>query len=200
MIREDELPQFRASFVDYRKILGSQVSKQFDLIVSAGTPAAIFHGYAEMYRYGLNTAVQGMLGETLQIAFNNIALIGSDPIEWAKSQVRERLQNGKHRFSTWIKNVCDIQPVLTQTSMSMTDEDVDEMLFWRKWRAPRFIHMRPSGNTPYDGSTAWTREEERQTAHILEGLSKRFNEFVEIELEQLVGRAQVERAKRNDPR
>ena len=85
-------------------------SKQFDLTVAARTPSAIFHGYAEMYRHGLNTSVRDMLIEALQIAFSNAALIGDDPVEWARSQVENRLQNGRHRFASWIKNVCDIPP------------------------------------------------------------------------------------------
>lgn len=193
IIREDQLTQYRAAFLDLREIVGAQISKQFDLTVAPGTPSAIFHGYAEMYRYGLNTAVRDMLTEALQIGFSNTALMGNDPVEWARSQVENRLQNGRHRFASWIKNVCDIQPALTQTPVT---DDADEMIWWRKWRAPRFIHMHPSGNTPYNESTAWTREDEHRTSQVLDGLSKRFNQFVEIELDQLVGRAQVQRAKR----
>jgi hypothetical protein len=192
-IREDELTQYRAAFLELRKIVGSPLSKQFDLIVSAGTPSATFHGYAEMYRYGLNTAVRDMLIDALQIGISNTALIANDPVKWAKSQVDNRIRNGLHRFTTWIKNVCDIQPARTQPPV--TDDDLDEMIWWRKWRAPQFIHMRPSGNTPYSESTAWTREDEHRTSQVLDGLSKRFTDFVEIELDQLAGSAHVQRAK-----
>lgn len=96
--------------------------------------------------------------------------------------------------TTWTKNVCDVQPLTTQTPV--TDKDLEEMVWWRKWRAPRLIHMRPSGNTPFDALTAWTREDEPKTSQVLDGLSKRFTEFVEIELGQLAGRAYVQLAKR----
>jgi pyrimidine deaminase RibD-like protein len=82
------------------------------------------------------------------------------------------------------------------TQIPITDEDVEEMIFWRKWRAPRLIHMRPYGNTLFDQSTAWTREDEARTATILDGLSKRFTDFVEIGLSGLVGGVQVQLAKR----
>jgi pyrimidine deaminase RibD-like protein len=193
-VKEQELTEYRSAFADLRKIVGPSMSRQFDMIVSAGTPSATFHGYAEMYRSALNTAVRDMLSDALQIAISNAALIGSDPVEWAKSQVENRIRNGRHRFATWTKNVCDVQPLMAQTPV--TDEDLDEMVWWRKWRAPRFIHMRPSANTPFDALTAWTREDEHKTSQVLDGLSKRFTEFVEIELGQLAGRAYVQMAKR----
>ena len=111
-----------------------------------------------MYRYGLNLPVRGVFTDALQIAVSNRTVISQDPVKWAKFQVENRIQNGRHRFTNWIKNVCDIQPISAKTSM--TDEETAEMIWWRKWRAPRFIHMHPSGNTPYDESTAWTREDE----------------------------------------
>jgi Cytidine and deoxycytidylate deaminase zinc-binding region len=92
---------------------------------------------------------------------------------------------------TWIKNVCDVQP----TPTSFTDADVDELIHWRNWRAPRFTHMRPSGDTPYDEGTAWVREDEQRTATLLDGLSNRFAEFIGIELDRLSGDAHVQLAK-----
>ena len=192
-VREEELTEYRAAFLELRQIVGSSMSKQFDVIVSARTPSATFHGYAEMYRYGLNTAVRDMLIEALQIGTSNTALIGNNPVEWAKSQVENCIRNGRRGFITWIKNVCDIQPTLAQTPV--TNEDLDEMIWWRKWQAPRFIHMRPSGNTPYSELTAWAREDEHRTSELLDGLSKRFTDFAEIELDRLAGSAHVQMAK-----
>jgi len=193
LMQQDELAQLRSAFLDLRRILGPSIAKQFDLVVASGTPAAIFHGYAEIYRYGLSAAVRVAFSDALQIATGNIALITNEPIGWAQSLVQDRIRNGKHRFSTWVKHVCDIQPALIQP---MATEDVDEVIWWRKWRAPRFTHMHPSGNAPYDESTAWTREDEATTADLLSGISKRFTEFVEIKLDEFVGAAHVETAKR----
>lgn len=194
IVTDEELTPYRSAFVDFQKILGPALSKQFDLIVSTGTPSATFHGYAEMYRYGLNTVVRDMLLEVLQIGISNAGRLGDDPVEWAKHHVENRIRNGQHRFNTWIKNVCDVQP--TPTQIPLSDEDVEEMIWWRKWRAPRFIIMRPSGNMPYNEPTAWTREDEQRTSKVLNGLSKRFTDFLEIELGQLVGHAHVQKAKR----
>jgi hypothetical protein len=151
----------------------------------------IFHAYAELYRNGLNLAVRDMFRDALQIAVSNTGLISDDPVAWAKNQVENRIQNGKHRFRTWIKNVSDVQP----TPTSFTDADMDEVIHWRSWRAPKLIHMRPSGNTPYDGPTAWVREDEQLTAKLLDGLSDRFKDFLRIELDRLAGNAHVQLAK-----
>jgi pyrimidine deaminase RibD-like protein len=193
-VREDDVTPYRVAFAQLRKIVGSPISNDFGLVVSAGTPSATFHGYAEMYRHGLNTAVRDMLIDALEIGTSNSALIGNDPVEWARSHVENRIRNRQHRFTTWTKNVCDTQPAPTRTPM--TNEDIEEMIWWRKWRAPRFIHMCPSGNTIYSESTAWTREDETRTSQLLTSLSRRFSDFVEIELGELVGRAHVHRAKR----
>lgn len=193
-VTDEELAPYRSAFVNLRKILGPALSKQFDLTVSAGTPSATFHGYAEIYRSGLNTVVGDMLLEMLQIGISNSGRIRSDPVEWAKYHVENRIRNAQHRFSTWTKNVCDVQPTPTQTPLS--DEDLEEMIWWRTWRAPKFIIMRPSGNMPYNESTAWTREGEQRTSEMLNGLSKRFTDFLEIELGQVVGRVHVQNAKR----
>ena len=194
VVGDEELTPYRSAFEEFRKILGPAISKQFDIVVRAGTPAAIFHAYAEMYRYGLNTVLRDMLLEVLQIGINNASRIDDDPVAWTKYHVQNRIRNGQHRFDTWIKNVCDVQP--TPTQIPLSDENLEEMIWWRKWRAPRFIIMRPSGNMPYNEASAWTREDEQRTSKLLNGLSKRFTDFLEIELGQLVGSAHVQKAKR----
>ncbi len=194
IITDEELIPYRSAFVELRRIVGPALSKQFDLIVSAGTPSATFHGYAEMYRYGLNTVVRDMFLEVLQMAISNAGQIGNDVVEWAKHHVENRIRNGPHRFNTWTKNVCDVPPTPTQTPLSA--KEMDEIIWWHKWRAPRFIIMRPSGNISYNETTAWTREDEQRTSYALEGLSKRFVDFLEIELGRLAGRAHLQNAKR----
>ncbi|HXP62243.1 MAG TPA: hypothetical protein VN829_17230, partial [Dongiaceae bacterium] len=41
--------------------------------------------------------------------------------------------------------------------------------FWKSWRAPKLIYMQPSGNLPYDPSTAWNREGDEMTEKLLGG-------------------------------
>ena len=55
--------------------------------------------------------------------------------------------------------------------------------------------MRPSGNLPYDPSTAWNREEEEMTEKLLEGLSNRIIDSLRFDLERIAGNAHVQLAK-----
>ncbi|MCU1308026.1 MAG: hypothetical protein JWN45_2721 [Acidobacteriaceae bacterium] len=91
--REDEMPQLRTSFAHLKQILGTQTAQIFDQTVSLGTPSAIFHGYAEIYRIGMDTAVRRMFIDAFQIANANPSLLGSNPFQWAKDQVVGRMEN-----------------------------------------------------------------------------------------------------------
>jgi pyrimidine deaminase RibD-like protein len=102
------------------------------------------------------------------------------------------LNNKKHKIQTWIRSVCDKQDFSRPLE---TQQEVKDFIFWKDWRAPKLIYMQPSGNFPYDPSTAWNREDEAKTAELLEGLSSRFIQFLGFDLERIAGDAQVEIAK-----
>jgi hypothetical protein len=88
--------------------------------------------------------------------------------------------------------VCDEQK---QESVN-SDEDLDEMFLWRKWRAPKLIRMQPSGNSPYLSEAAWLREDEGTTERLLNSFSKIFVQFLEIDLDKTAGMAHVTLAKK----
>jgi hypothetical protein len=187
---ERGLGQYREALGELLDIVGV-AAPEFSERSPETSAASILHAYAELYRHGLGVAVRRMFQDALQIALANISVTGPDPVSWAKNQVENRIRNGKHRFGTWIKNAVDIQPA----SSSLTDVDIEEVIHWRTWRAPRFIHMHPAGNTPYDDGTAWVRENEEYTKRLLDGLSDRFTEFVTIGLDELAGNAHLQLAK-----
>jgi hypothetical protein len=58
--------------------------------------------------------------------------------------------------------------------------------------------MQPSGNTAYDQTTEWTREDEPRTQSLLDSLSSRFLQFLEIDLNYTVGDAYVKLAKNTE--
>ena len=68
---------------------------------------------------------------------------------------------------------------------------MDEAIYWRGWRAPRFLVMRPCKFTPYDESTVWTRQDEATTLRWLERLVEEFTVAVEVRLNHIVGEAKV---------
>ena len=84
--------------------------------------------------------------------------------------------------------MCDTQEV---PDPELIANEFEELVFWRKWRAPRLIHMQPAGNTRYEAPTAWAREDELRTRQLLDGRSRRFVEFLEIGLDKLAGDAHV---------
>jgi len=66
-----------------------------------------------------------------------------------------------------------------------------ESRFWREWRAPKLIHMRPAGNSPYASAMAWAREDEHRTQDLLNNRSHRFIQFLDIYLDEIAGDAHV---------
>ena len=80
-----------------------------------------------------------------------------------------------------------------------TAEDFEEFVFRKTWRAPRLIWMKPSGNCPYDPSTAWAREDGPTTERLVEGLSGRFIQLLGIDLDKIAGDAHLRLAKEGRP-
>jgi pyrimidine deaminase RibD-like protein len=114
------------------------------------------------------------------------------PADWAKTHIRILIDENKHMVTLWIKSVCDKQDF---SKPHMTDQEREDFVFWKNWRAPKLIHMRPSGNLPYDPSAAWDREGEPMTNELLDGLSGRVILSLSFDLDGLAGDAHVELAK-----
>jgi hypothetical protein len=165
--------------------------KELHPVAISRNASAVFKQYMDVYEAGLKKATENEFRELLDIGLANSRLINGGPIEWAKLQL-ELLISGKERIvGRWIKSCCDQQ----EPSKTTTPEDMDEFVYWRTWRAPKFVHMQPSGNTPYDPPTAWSREDEERTDQILHALSERFLDSVRFYLEKIAGEAYVRLAK-----
>jgi hypothetical protein len=152
------------------------------------TAPAIFKWHLDECLRGLTLQVRRAFDDILHVALPHSQELPDAPVEWTKSQLLLLINVQSALVRRWIKDVCDKQDVLEATE---SDENSEEWLFWRKWRAPKLIHMEPCGNTPYDSSTAWSREDKLQTEKLLESLSKRFIVFLEFELDGVVGNAHV---------
>ena len=59
--------------------------------------------------------------------------------------------------------------------------------------------MKPSGNCPYDPSTAWAREDRPTAERLVEGLSGRFIQLLGIDLDKIAGDAHLRLAKEGRP-
>jgi hypothetical protein len=152
-------------------------------VIPHQTAPAIFKWHLDQYRRGLALQARKAFEEILQIGLVHSQELPDHPVEWTKTQVLLLVNGESALVKRWIKDVCDEQDVVRATE---SDEKSDEWIFWHKWRAPRLIHMEPCGNTPYDFSTAWSREDEPRTEKLLESLSKRFVVFLEFELNEVV--------------
>jgi len=173
---------------EHRKIVADLTGKQVRELptIRNYTPSAVFKFYLDAYSQGLDLANLHIFDELLQIGMAQPEILGLRPVEWAQTQVQILLE-GKLAPKDWIKDACDLQP--------HTPDDWDEMINWRTWRAPRFVHMNPSANTPYDARTALMREDNATTGQVLNGLASRFVNFVEIHLERVAGQAHIKLAK-----
>lgn len=179
--------EFKFSFLSQQKCY-----KDLHPVVSTTTPSVVFKSYMDVYEEGLKESVREQFDDLLEIGLANKDVLEQHPIEWAQAHLRFLIDDKPERVKLWIKNVCDQQPMTKST----TPEDMDEFIYWRSWRAPKFIVMQPSANLPYDAHTAWERENEDQTQKYLDALSKRFFNGPNFHLEKIVGDAYVNLAKK----
>ena len=190
-----DVEAYRAFFPAYRTIIGQSAAAAFDKVSRLGTPSALFHAYIEAYGAGLKACVSAQFAQVLQIALADEAGIDRNPTDWAEAELRQMMAETHNQAIAWIKAACDPQPSAGPGPLS--DDEADEVFTWRNWRAPRLIHMNPSGNTPYSSDEVWAREDEATTLRLLDGLSKRFSWSIDFHLRSIVGKAAVERAQRS---
>lgn len=186
------LDPYKSAFAIYRKIIGPAAAQRFEMDYRLGTPPAIFHAFLQAMSDGISSEIRRLFDDLLQIGIAHSATLKEHPAEWAKMHLSILLNGNKHVVTSWIKAVCDRQ---AYSGPLKNDQEINEFIFWKSWRAPKLIYMQPSGNLPYDPSTAWNREEEEMTEKLLEGLSSRFIQFLGFGLEKLAGDAHVELAK-----
>jgi DNA-binding CsgD family transcriptional regulator len=187
------LAPYEEAFVVYRRIVGPLAQREFDDLLRTGTPPAIFKAYLNAFRNGLQTEVRRLFNEALQIGLANAKVLKTHPVEWATAHLKILIREQLPLVVGWIKEVCDEQ---NSAKVFETEEDLEELVFWKTWRAPTLVYMQPSGNATYDPAGAWAREDEQRTQQLLRALSDRFIQFLEIDLDKTAGAAYVECAKR----
>ena len=187
-----DLDPYKTPFSTYLEIIGAAAAQKFDREHQAGTAPAIFHAFQQVMAAGIRSEIRRLFEELLQIAMVHSASLNEHPVEWAKAHLSILINSKKHVVKLWIKSVCDKQDY---SKMGKTQQETEDFIFWRDWRAPKLIYMQPSGNLPYDSSTAWNREDEAMTEELLEGLSDQFILFLGFYLDKLAGDAHVGLAK-----
>jgi len=160
-------------------------------VAPAKTPSGVFKLCMDVYQTGLKEATEKQFHELLQIGLANAQQLDRAPVDWAKSLLALWIDGNRRRVRYWIKDVCDEQVLPKST----TSEEMDEYFDRNSWRAPVFVHMQPSGNTPYDPMSAWSREDLERTERLLDKLTERFIGALEFHLEGVAGQAHVQLAK-----
>ena len=190
--KHGDLDSYRAAFAQYRRIIGPAATGRFDKDHQLGTPPAIFHAYLQALSAGIDSEIRRLFSDVLQIGIAHSARLKDHPAEWAKTHLSILISDERNAVKTWIKSVCD---KLDFSKPLNTDEEIEEFIFWKDWRAPKLIYMRPSGNRPYNSSVVWEREDAAVTEKLLEGFSGRFVQSLGFHLGKLLGDAHVELAK-----
>jgi hypothetical protein len=182
------LAPYKVAFEVYRQIIGRTAGHEFDDLLNTRTPPSVFKAYFDAYYAGLEVNVRVQFEPMLQIGVANPEDLKILPVDWAKSQLELLINACASSIKRWVKEVCDTQD---PANPDMTTEDFEERVFWTKWRAPRLIHMQPVGNTPYDHTSVWTREDEARTQQLLAAHSNQFIQYLEIALDKIAGEAHV---------
>jgi len=180
-------------FLLYRSLLGHQARLEFDVLLRGGTPSGIFKAYFDAFCKGMETEVHRVFKELLKIGLANGKNLRLHPVEWTKTHLKMMIASKSRVVGHWIKEVCDKQ---IRSKPIETKQDFEEEIFWRTWRAPKLVYMRPSGpNFPYNAETAWNREDEPRTRKLLEGFSEKFVDALEFSLKETAGEAYIQLAK-----
>jgi hypothetical protein len=175
----------------YRRFLVSLLGREVErALLGANHPAPfIFKSYLDVLETALKIAVRKSFENTFKIAKAQTDLVGMHPVEWAKRHMEILVAAQKAGIRVWIKEVCD-PPDLSRRL-------TEDALLWGSWRAPRFIHMKPAGNTPYEHPSAWTREELVTSEEILEARAEFLTDFLRIYLDEVARAAHVEFAQQD---
>jgi DNA-binding CsgD family transcriptional regulator len=146
-----------------------------------------FHYWNEQFAEILADKIVEPFHSFLRIALMQQNILSLSPVEWARTLTDNLIYALNWTVPHLIKNMCDEQ----ENRLDINVEKFDAYCCWVYWRAPRLIHMEPSGNTIYDPETVWQRESVELTSSLLRGLSSRMLDPAQFKLGKLAGEAYV---------
>ena len=191
-IRED----FETLSVAQRRYFEQRCFSDLHKLEAGQTEPAVFGTHFNGCVAALRKLVPHSFGRLLDISLAQNGIVGAAPIEWAKLHLRDLIEFDGRTVDLWIKSVRD-QPEYHPYSFDR--KTAWEVFSRTDWRAPKWLHMQPNGNAPYDPSSAWDRLDESSTKKALKALREtRWILSLESTLEQLVGTAYEVLAKRKN--
>jgi hypothetical protein len=186
-LKPQDAPEYQKYLIAFLGETGRQLFTREKL-----EPPAIFKRYLDAYHVGVKITIAMIFHELLEIANQQAHVLPTHPIKWTKNQLQILIRSEKTDVKQWIKAVCDPQ------DNRLSTEDIDESIYWGRWRAPRLLFMRPAAYAPYDSHNPWSREDVERSQTILEGHGKHFSALLEVALDQIVDESHIKFAKEKD--
>ncbi len=184
----DDLGEYRLALGHLKQIAGLQQVQVFDLLLRTGTEPALFHAYYGLRKSLLVREAEGIFLEFFSVGRAQAALLSEDFIAWARGHINGLIESDQFRTPYWIKGSCDVR------GHNTSDSD-DEEIYWRSWRAPKLMVMKPSRSMPYDPNEAWTRADKDETAGWLRAFQNEVHLAITNRLDEISGTLRLEIAK-----
>lgn len=172
--------------------VGPAATERFHELLKQDTPASSFKAFIDLYLDSLTLEILRIFQELTEIARANQRRLPSPYLRWAQAQATHLIRSHQHSILIWVRDVCDKRPY-------DPEEDFEEQVYWRKWRAPLFLIMRPSRYHPYDAETAWDRKDAETSSQWLEMFAQHYVVHLQSELREAAGAAALELAKKIEP-
>jgi hypothetical protein len=188
-VAEPFLAEHEAAFTAYYlEKLDRAAQLEFDRMVEIGTPPSLVKAYLDVHSGFLMFNILKGFSELLQIGLSNRKRLKVRPVEWAEAHIELLIKQRRPVIKRWLREVCDKDEGL-ETVKAM--EDLDRWIGSKNWQAPMLIRMEPFGNMQYDSAAAWKRHDETMSQQLLESLSGRFIQSLEVALENIAGETHV---------
>lgn len=161
-------------------------------------PEIHFHsvsiGSTEMtvYERHFKVCIQGLeVADTFRVLLNiagkHAPSLDCSPVEWAESHMRMLISETAIWGQRWLKSACDRQ----YAELRDDTPEYFELMDPKKWLAPRCTSMGLFASRTYDHATAWTRDNESRTQHILEAARYLYLRECSADLDRAVGDAHI---------
>ena len=185
---DDQNKKFGKYLLRMQANIGPAAASRFRDLVAENTHPALFKAFYDLYADSMTVQALAAFGEFSQIGFANQVHLGISHLAWAEAWTLDLIRSERHVITNWVKNVCDKQTYDAEA-------DDDELVFWKSWRAPMLILMKPSLHTSYEAARIWERKDAEVSSKLLKHFEEDFLLHLEVGLERAVGHAAVELAK-----
>jgi hypothetical protein len=174
------------------EILDVPTMQRFFKQVKTDIAPRIFKAFFALYLDCMTSFTLTVFTEFVAIGEENETRIGMPCLDWALTQTKILIRNNDYLVRIWVRNVCDKRP-------DEECEDVEELIFWQHWRAPRLLSIRHAVRATYEAERTWERLEAEESRQLLERLTQEFISDLDKSLDKIAGPVALELAKQSRP-